>query len=160
VKFLTAFTRLSIISVGKARHTSEVRQLEVTRKTEYAISALIELAKHPGKYVSSKTIAEKQDIPKNFLPQIIALLGSHGWVAGLRGPGGGVRLEADPATIAVKDVIELIEGEIAVARCLSDKVVCSKEGECPLQPVWREAQTAFLTVLQRFTIADLVENTP
>lgn len=137
-----------------------MKQLEVTRKTEYAISALVELAKYPGKYISSKTIAERQEIPSNFLPQIIALLGSHGWVAGMRGPGGGVRLEVDPTTIAVKDVIELIEGEIAVARCLSDKLTCSKAGSCPLQPVWLEAQTAFLTVLERFTIADLVENTP
>jgi len=105
-------------------------------------------------------IASRQEIPVNFLPQIIALLGSQGWVAGVRGPGGGVRLEVDPAQITLKDVIELIEGPIAISKCLAGQIECPRKGECPLQPVWLEAQQAFVEVLQKRTIADLVNNTP
>lgn len=134
--------------------------MEITKKTEYAVSALVELATHPGEYISSKTIAARQDIPVNFLPQIMALLGAQGWVIGVRGPGGGVRLEIDPKTLTVKDVIELIEGPIAISKCLDHELTCTREGRCPIQPVWREAQEAFVAVLQKRTIADLVENTP
>lgn len=134
--------------------------MEITRKTEYAVSALVELAKHPGEYISSKIIASRQDIPVNFLPQIIALLGNRGWVAGVRGPGGGVRLEVDPTKITLKDVIELIEGPIAISKCLAGTVECPRQGECPMQPVWMEAQHAFVEVLAKRTIADLVDNTP
>lgn len=134
--------------------------MEITKKTEYAISALVELALHPGEFISSKTIASRQEIPTNFLPQILALLGSQGWLHGMRGPGGGVRLERDPATLSVMDVIELIEGPIAISKCLSHELTCSRKGRCPLQPVWSEAQDAFVSILSNRTIADLVKNTP
>lgn len=137
-----------------------VKDVEITRKAEYAVSALVELAKHPGEYISSKVIASRQEIPVNFLPQIMALLGAQGWVLGVRGPGGGVRLEVDPSTITVKDVVELIEGPIAITKCLAGDVSCAREGDCPLHPVWQEAQKAFIEVLQKRTIADLVTRTP
>ncbi|MGI6148712.1 MAG: Rrf2 family transcriptional regulator [Firmicutes bacterium] len=131
--------------------------MEITKKTEYAISALIELAQNPGEYISSKEIAHRQEIPVNFLPQIIALLGTEGWVEGVRGPGGGVRLLVDPNSISVKDVIELIEGRVAISRCLTNELGCSRLGRCPLHSVWQEAQTALMGVLGRITIARLTE---
>lgn len=132
-----------------------MNRVEITKKTEYAISALIELARNPGEYISSKEIAHRQDIPVNFLPQIIALLGTAGWVEGVRGPGGGVKLLVDPDSISVKDVIELIEGKVAISRCLTSELGCSRLGRCPLHSVWREAQTALMGVLGRKTIAEL-----
>ena len=93
----------------------------------------------------------------NFLPQIIALLGTEGWVEGVRGPGGGVRLLVDPNSISVKDVIELIEGRVAISRCLTNELGCSRLGRCPLHSVWQEAQTALMGVLGRITIARLTE---
>lgn len=124
------------------------------------MSALVELAQYPGEFISSKIIASRQEIPVNFLPQIIAQLGARGWVVGVRGPGGGVRLEVEPQTITLKDVIELIEGPIAISRCLSGELTCSREGSCPMHPVWEEAQAAFIEVLEKRTIADLVTKTP
>ncbi len=134
-----------------------MNSVEVTKKTEYAISALIELALNPGEYISSKEIALRQEIPVNFLPQIIALLGTEGWVEGVRGPGGGVRLLADPNSISVKDVIELIEGRVAISRCLTNELGCSRLGRCPLHSVWQEAQSALVNVLANITIAKLAE---
>lgn len=130
--------------------------MEITKKTEYAVNALVELASNEGEFISSKVIAARQEIPANFLPQIIALLGTKGWVVGVRGPGGGVRLDADPQTITIKDVIELTEGPIAISKCLSGGEDCTREGRCPIQPVWKEAQEAFVKVLEGKTIADLV----
>ncbi|HHU61372.1 MAG: Rrf2 family transcriptional regulator [Bacillota bacterium] len=134
--------------------------MEITRKTEYAVSALVELAIHPNEHISSKIIASRQEIPTNFLPQIMALLSAEGWVVGVRGPGGGVRLAVEPENITVYDVIELIEGPIAISKCLGTEISCQREGGCPMQPVWLEAQKEFTKVLQRTTIADLVRNTP
>ncbi len=130
--------------------------MEITRKTEYAINALVELAANPGEYISSKTIAARQEIPVNFLPQIIAQLSAKGWVVGVRGPGGGVQLSTDPSVITIKDVIELIEGPIAIVKCMTEEFGCAREGACPIRPVWEEAQEAFVGVLEKRTIADLV----
>jgi DNA-binding IscR family transcriptional regulator len=66
----------------------------------------------------------------------------------------------DPATITLEDVIELVEGPIAISKCLAGDLECPRKGECPMQPIWIEAQQAFVDVLRSRTIADLVQNTP
>ncbi len=131
--------------------------MEITKKAEYAISALLELAMNPGQYISSKEIAFRQNIPANFLPQIVALLGNRGWVEGMRGPGGGVRLTGDPHKISVLEIVELIEGPIAITKCLSIGGSCTKEDNCPLNPVWKKAQNAMVAVLSQTTLADVLE---
>ncbi|HKM17937.1 MAG: Rrf2 family transcriptional regulator [Firmicutes bacterium] len=131
--------------------------MEITKKAEYAISALLELAMNPGQYISSKEIASRQNIPANFLPQIVALLGNRGWVEGMRGPGGGVRLIGDPRKISVLEIVELIEGRIAITKCLSVGGSCSREDNCPLNPVWKKVQNAMLAVLSHTTLADVLE---
>ena len=130
--------------------------VEITRKTEYAINSLVELASNPGEHISSKTIAERQEIPVNFLPQIMALLTAKGWVEGVRGPGGGVLLQADPKAITIRDVVELIEGPIAIVKCMTEENGCPRGGLCPVRPVWQRAQGAFVGVLENVSIADLV----
>lgn len=137
-----------------------MNNVEITRKTEYALSALVELASHPGEYISSKIIANRQEIPTNFLPQIMALLSAEGWVIGIRGPGGGVRLAVEPENITINDVIELIEGPIAVTKCLGQEHTCHRKAPCPIQPIWKEAQGEFVKVLRKTSIADLVDYTP
>lgn len=131
--------------------------MEVTKKAEYAISALIELAINPDQFTSSKEIAARQHIPPNFLPQIVATLGNKGWVEGVRGPGGGVRLITDPAKITVREVVELIEGPVAITRCLGTTTSCANEETCPLHSIWARAQAAMLGVLSDTTISDVVE---
>jgi len=131
--------------------------VEVTKKAEYAISALIELALHRGEFISSKEIAQRQNIPPNFLPQIMATLGSRGWVEGVRGPGGGVRLLVSPDNITVREVVELIEGPVAITRCLMREANCSQLGRCPLHSTWARAQEALLNVLGDTTLQDVVE---
>ncbi len=130
--------------------------MEVTKKAEYAISALVELAINSGEYISSKEIAMRQSIPPNFLPQIIATLGAKGWVEGVRGPGGGVKLLCDPQKITVREIVELIEGPIAITRCLTRGGGCSHQESCPLHNIWARAQAAMLDVLGDTTIADVV----
>ena len=132
--------------------------MEVTKKAEYAISALVELALNSGEYISSKEIAKRQNIPPNFLPQIMATLGSRGWVEGVRGPGGGVKLLVSPNQITVKEVVELIEGPVAITRCLMREGGCSQLGRCPLHNIWAKAQEALLAVLGDTTLKDVVES--
>ncbi len=132
--------------------------MEVTKKSEYAISALVELALHPDEYISSREIARRQNIPPNFLPQIIATLGSRGWVEGVRGPGGGVKLLTSPSQITVREVVELIEGPVAITRCLMREGGCAQLGRCPLHSIWAQAQEALLKVLGDTTLRDVVNS--
>lgn len=131
--------------------------LGITRKVEYAISLLVDLALHEDGFTLSRQIAQRQRIPSNLLPQIAAILGKKGWVHGIRGAGGGLRLAVDPARITVEDVIQLIEGPIALNKCLVDEGRCDKQPECPVHGVWAKAQLRMLEVLGGTTIRDLVD---
>lgn len=132
--------------------------VEITKKAEYAISALVELSLTSEEYVSSKEIANRQQIPPNFLPQIIAMLGTRGWVEGVRGPGGGIKLMVDPEKISIRDIVELIEGPVAITRCLLGDGGCSHQETCPLHPVWERAQEAMLAVLSETTLANVADS--
>ncbi len=131
--------------------------MELTRKAEYAIAMLTELALHPGTQpVQSRQIAERRRLPETLVPQIAAMLSKKGWIEGTRGVGGGIRLTADPAAISVLDVIELVEGPIYLNHCLKSGN-CSGRTGCPLRQVWSKAQDALLDVFRQSTIAQLAE---
>ncbi|NLY56489.1 MAG: Rrf2 family transcriptional regulator [Firmicutes bacterium] len=131
--------------------------MDITRKAEYAISILLELAQTGPDYVPSREVGKRQGIPQNLVPQLVSILSREGWIDALRGPRGGVRLAVDPATITLASVIEAIEGPIMVSRCLVQQgKSCPNQTKCPLRNVWAEAQRKVLEVLGDTSIADLV----
>ncbi|NLK08127.1 MAG: Rrf2 family transcriptional regulator [Firmicutes bacterium] len=133
--------------------------MEITKKAEYAVTILIDLATQPEDcYVTAREIADRQGIPRTFVPQIISILSKAGWVEGMRGPGGGVRAITDLHELSVLDIIETVEGPIAITRCLMDDTPpCENRPHCPLRGVWIRAQDAMLEVLKGTTVVELVE---
>lgn len=127
----------------------------VTRKSEYAISALVELARRKGEWVTSREISQRQGIPPTLIPQLLARMGQAGWVEGKRGPSGGVRLRRDPGEISLREVVELWEGPLGLTRCLAQDGYCQNQTSCPLRGVWARAQRKMLEVLEETTIEDL-----
>ncbi len=131
--------------------------MELTRKAEYAIAILTELASQDSNQpIQSREVAQRRSIPENLIPQIVATLSKRGWVEGTRGVGGGIRLVTDPQSISILDVIELIEGPIYINRCLKGGV-CQNERSCSLRRVWSKAQDALLSVFRETSIADLLD---
>jgi Rrf2 family protein len=129
--------------------------MELTRKTEYAIAILTELAEQESdRPLQSKEVGRRRNIPQSLVPRIVATLSNKGWIEGTRGVGGGIRLVVDPATISVLDVIELIEGPIHINYCLKSGQ-CAKESRCLLHRVWVAAQEAMEDVFRSTTIAEL-----
>jgi len=117
---------------------------------------MLELARRHGENVTAKEIAERQDIPPKFLPQIMVDLGRAGLVKGTRGSGGGVRLALSPSQITIRRIVEAIEGPLAVYYCLEDEAICQRQGGCEVQLVWAYAQSHFLRALGDITLEDLV----
>lgn len=130
----------------------------ISKKAEYAASALIALASYQNGYVSSRHIAQKKNIPANLISQLLSIMAKEGWVESVRGPKGGVRLQRDPASISIYDVIYLIDGPVGITRCLEEHTICPQRDDCRLRIVWEEAQTNMLRVLKETLILDLVES--
>ncbi len=130
----------------------------ITKKAEYAIIILTELASHPeGTMITSKEIARNRSIPGNLVVQIIASLNEAGWTSGSRGPTGGIKLNSDPSVINLRQVIEKIDGPVGITRCLFSETPCQEKTHCSLRGVWSKAQQSMLTVLERVTIKELAE---
>ncbi len=130
----------------------------ITKKAEYAVIILAELASHPeGALVTSKEIAEKRKISVNLVVQLLSLLKEAGWTSGTRGPAGGIKLTADPSKITLKDVIEKVDGPIGITRCLFSDRPCGDRSHCSLRGIWSKAQQSMLDVLEEATIKELAD---
>jgi Rrf2 family protein len=132
--------------------------LVITRATEYAIRALLFLAKQPkGQIVYKKDICESQKITPAFLTKILQPLIKDGIVGSQRGVGGGFYLLKDPSRISVLDVIKSQEGPIFLNHCLSPEELCKREETCPVKYVWEEANRGLIKILSDYDFQSLAE---
>lgn len=133
--------------------------MQITRQSEYAIRAVMELASvPPGTVIHSRAIAEKQGLPEKFLHKTIQLLTRAGLVESRRGRHGGIKLVASPESITILDVINAVEGRVAINPCLADGYYCQNKPTCRVNKILKRAQDAMLAELQRETMAELVKN--
>ena len=95
--------------------------LSISTKSLYGLKSLLYLAEYQQKgVVQMREIAASQNIPQNYLEQIFNLLGKANIIRSVRGKNGGYSLAGDPAGITVKEIILLLEGEIALVSAGSD----------------------------------------
>lgn len=130
----------------------------ITRATEYAIRAILYLAKQPqGEIVLKKDICQTQDITPAFLTKILQPLIKLGIVGSQRGVGGGFYLIKDPAEVTLLDVVKAEEGPLYLNQCLSREGACERDVFCPVHGAWREVRNEFLKILERYSFAYLIE---
>jgi len=131
--------------------------MQITRQTEYAIKTLIELAGVPyGELISSKKISGRHEIPEEFLHKTVQLLSRAGLVVTQRGVQGGVRLARPLEDITIADVIEAMEGPLALNVCLSPGYQCENMKTCQVRKVLAAAQSAMLQELRKKSLAEIV----
>ncbi len=131
--------------------------MQITRQTEYAIKTMLELArKRDGKYLSSKFIAQQQEIPEDFLKKTIKLLAEADLVVTQRGAQGGVKLARPAQKINLAQVIRAIEGPIALNVCLAPEYKCPNQPGCTISVALAKAQVAMLEVLENQILADMI----
>ena len=131
--------------------------MRVSAKVDYALRASIELAAAAPGQVKGERLATAQAIPHKFLENILADLRNGGLVASQRGADGGYRLARPPEEITVADVIRVVEGPIASVRGERPDELSYDGTAAPLRDVWIELRAAMRGVLERTTLADLVE---
>ena len=130
--------------------------MRISAKAEYAVRAAVELAAAPDdKPVKAERIATAQDIPLNFLENILGELRHSGVVRSHRGADGGFRLAkpADETTIA--DIIRAVEGPLASVRGGPPEEVSYSGAATALPRVWIAVRANLRGVLERVTVADV-----
>ena len=94
--------------------------MRLSRKSEYALLAMIDLAEHHRvKPVNMTDLAKRKAIPKKYLEQILLTLKRAGYANSTRGPGGGYKLAKPPSQISLAEIIRLLDGPIAPVASVS-----------------------------------------
>ena len=131
--------------------------LQLTRGGEYAIRAMTYLTKRPvGEISSLHEVGVEQDIPESFLAKIFQNLVHADLVVSQRGAHGGFSLARPAAAITVREVVEAIDGPIALNGCVLRPGDCRRSGDCRMHEVWVLAQERMMDVLDEVTLDDLV----
>ncbi|TEB16340.1 HTH-type transcriptional regulator CymR [Pelotomaculum sp. FP] len=134
--------------------------MRLNQATDYAMRAVLYLSGLPyGQVVEAKLIAEEENIPIRFLLKILRLLAKDGIVDSHRGVNGGYALARHPSKITLLDVVEAIEGPIAINRCLYAPEECSKlfSEHCPVHEALFELQKSITEHLSRYNFQMLRE---
>lgn len=130
--------------------------MQITRAGEYGVLGLLALARRPvGEVAMVDVVATEEQVPVSFLGKIFQSLARAGIVKSVRGSGGGFALARVPAEITILQVIEAIEGPIALQRCLDEDGGCEHMTGCALCGLLSEAQDRVKEVFQATTLADL-----
>jgi Rrf2 family protein len=140
--------------------------MKLSKRGEYALRALIDLgiASELGwPMLQISELASKEKLPTKFLEQIFTQLKSAGYVASRRGKFGGYSLARPMNRIKFGAVIRLIDGPLAPIRCVSqtsyERCSCPDEIHCGLRLLMFDVRNAISTILDRYTLADIVEIT-
>lgn len=131
--------------------------MRLTRYTDYALRVLMQAGLNDGRLVRIADIAERFEISRNHLTKIVHQLGAHGYLETVQGRHGGIRLGRSPEAIVIGDVVRDFEEGFDLVECFDlDRCECRIQPACVLKGALDEALDAFLGVLDKTTLADLL----
>jgi len=134
--------------------------MQLTQFTDYSLRALIYITLR-NESCTIKDITEAYGISNNHMVKIIHNLSKLGLIKTIRGKNGGILMGAQPKTINLGQLIVQLEPHFDLVPCFNKaKVNCCIAPVCRLKGVLHEAQSAFMGVLERYTLADVVYNKP
>lgn len=134
----------------------------ISTKGRYALRVMIDLAEHQADgFIPLKVIAQRQGISEKYLESIIKLLVKDKLLTGIRGKGGGYRLEKAPEEYTVGSILRITEDSMAPVACLEPGAdACTRAAECRTLPMWRGLDKLIRDYFENITLADLMHNEP
>lgn len=134
--------------------------MHLTAFADYSLRVLMYVGARRGELCTIADIAEAYAISENHLMKVVHHLGQGGWLETVRGKGGGLRLTRAPSEIRVGDVVRATEESFAMVECFEDGSRCRIGAMCELRNALERARDAFLSELDRHTLADLLAPAP
>lgn len=134
--------------------------MRLTSMTDYALRLLVYVAQHPDRLCTIAEVAHARGISEAHLVKITHQLGRAGWLATVRGKGGGIRLAASPDDINLGAVVRSVEPDFFLVDCFAAEEACSLSGNCRLSGIMHGALQSFMAYLDRHTLTDLLPVAP
>ena len=131
--------------------------MRLTLFSDYALRILLYLAAHPGRLVRVAEVSEVYGVSENHLVKVVQLLVSEGLVESVRGRGGGLQLARAPEEINVGALVRVTEPDLDLVECFDPtRNACPITSACGLKNALEEAQGAFLSRLDAYTLRDFL----
>lgn len=130
--------------------------MKVTTGTRYGTRAMLDLAlNYESGLITSKGIADHQQVSVKYLEILLATLRKAGLVRSVRGAQGGHTLARPPGKIDLREIFEALEGPEGLVECATNPQICNRSQSCVTQPVWAAMHAACMGVLEGITLDDL-----
>lgn len=132
--------------------------MRITLESDYALRILASMASYDG-ITDAKTVSSDTSVTLRFTLKILHKLVQGDIVESFKGARGGYKLKESPKDISLKRVIELIDGPIAISRCVDTKEQCSlncDKAACKLHHIFDGVSTELASKLDKITIGDLL----
>lgn len=130
-------------------------RLELTKRADYAVRAMLALARPQAGQLTAAVLADLTGIPAGFVPQVMGDLVRAGFVANRRGRSGGYRLGRDAMEVSLLDIVEAVEGDGRRQTCVLRGGPCRREGACDVHDAFFRAQEAMFGALAGVSLADV-----
>jgi len=132
--------------------------MKLSTRTRYGVRALLDIAQHGSESpVLLKDTARRQEISKDYLEHILIPLKVAGLVRTSRGAQGGFVITKPPTQIRLYEVVQILEGKVALVECVDDPKAYPYSDTCVPHALWQEITEAISQVLKSTTLQDLME---
>ena len=130
----------------------------VSTKGRYGLRVLLDVALHQEQGpVALSEIARRQALSQKYLWQVINPLKKAGFLRSTRGSQGGYVLAHDPNAITVRDIVEVLEGPVALVACVNDPETCERSVDCTAHEIWSEIEAKVVAAMASVTLRDIVQ---
>lgn len=132
--------------------------MQLTTRARYGLRTLLDIALCANRGpVLLRQIAERQELSKPYLEQLILALQSAGFIRSIRGKKGGFVLMKDPSEITLDEVVKALERTVSLVECVNDAQVCSRSINCATRKLWVRLADVMQKELKGLTLKDLME---
>ena len=129
--------------------------MQLTIFTDYGLRTLMYLAAYPERRCSVREVAEHYGISRNHLVKVVHFLSQLGYIDSSKGKGGGIRLAKPAETLRIGDLVRELEPHMQLVECFDkDTNTCRISNGCQLKHFLAEANAAFISALNRYTLAE------
>lgn len=130
--------------------------MKLSTRARYGVRFMTALAREYGeKPLFLKDVAESEEISGKYLSLIVIPLRTAGLIKSLRGAHGGYSLAKTPGEITLCDIVEALDGETCLVRCVKEPSTCSRAAICPTRDIWSVLGDKIRESLKSITIAEL-----
>ena len=130
--------------------------MKISTKGRYGLRIMLDLASHSADRLRLiRDIAHSEQISEKYVSRLVIELRRAGMVTSIRGARGGLRIAKRPEEITLLEIVEAMEGPLAIVECVETADICPRSSFCETRKVWRQLNSDIRELMGKVTLADI-----